>query len=141
MAPDVQRQIEETATKSFLDKDSLHQATAVGYGGAPQMRRWERSQFLGQFPEHVLWAVAAPVLTTRPLPAAVLQALEDPRCERVVIKASLVGSTRPVLEAAKQHGLPVTVVHSPEYKNDIGLVITTAEPHNQDNIFIEEVAS
>ena len=92
MAPDVQRQIEETATKSFLDKDSLHQATAVGYGGAPQMRRWERSQFLGQFPEHVLWA-AAPSAHHRPLPAAVLQALEDPRCERVVIKASLVGST------------------------------------------------
>lgn len=134
---EVNRRAEEVATQAFLKQSDLEQATAIGLGGPPQLRRWERSQFLGQFPEQVLWAATEQVLSQRPLAEELITALADSRCYRIFVKASQIQHSRPILQAAKQHNLPVTVVHSPEFRNDVALVITTTESHSQDEVFIE----
>mgnify|MGYP000843902807 CR=1 FL=1 len=134
---EVRRRSEKEATQAFLKQSELEQATAVGLGGPPQLRRWERSQFLGQFPEQVLWAATEEVLSRRPMPQELSKALADSRCQRIFVKASQIHHCRLILQTAKQHGLPVTVVHSPEFRNDVALVITTTEPHSQEEVFIE----
>lgn len=133
----VHQQAEAGATQAFLEKSKLEQATAVGLSGPPQLRRWERSQFLGQFPEQVLWAVTVEVLSLRPVPQELTAAIADSRCCHVFVKATAVQQARFVLQAAKQRELPVTVVHSPEFRNDVAVVITTTELHKQDEVFIE----
>lgn len=139
MASDVKinQQVEAEATQAFLEQNKLEQATAVGISGPPQLRRFERSQFLGQFPEQVLWAITTEVLGLRPVPKELTAALADSRCCHVFIKATEVQQARLILQAAKQRDLPVTVVYSPEFRNDVAVVITTTEPHGQDEIFIE----
>lgn len=134
------KQTETVASQAFLKKTALEQTTAVAMGGAPQLRRWERSQFLGQFPEQVLYAVRAQVLALKPMPPEIIAALADQRCYRIFLKAAEVQSAGPVLAAAGKRGIPLTIVHSPEYKNDTALVITTQETHDQENIFIEPKA-
>lgn len=129
--------IEADATREFLKKDSLEQAAAIGLSGPPQLRRWERSQFLGQFPERVLWAITKEVLKLRPIPQELKAALADSRCCYVLIKADEIQNAQFVLQACRQHDLPITVVHSPEFRNDVAVVITTNEPHNQDEVFVQ----
>lgn len=133
----INQRIEAEATQAFLEKDKLQQAAAVGISGPPQLRRWERSQFLGQFPEQVLWAINSEVLRRRPIPQEVAAALADSRCEHIFVKAAEIQQARFVLEAARRRQLPVTVVHSPEYRNDVAVVITSSQPHSPEEIFIE----
>lgn len=131
------KRAEESAAQSFLEQSELEQTAAIGISGAPQLRRWERSQFLGQFPEQVLWVATEDVLKLRPVPEELSAALADSRCCHVFVKAAQVQQARNILQAAKDKNLPVTVVHSPEYNNDVALVITTTEPQNKKATFIE----
>ena len=131
------RQVEADATQAFLKKDNLEQAAAIGLSGPPQLRRWERSQFLGQFPEQVLWAITTEVLNLRPIPQEVKAALADSRCCHIFIKATDVRQAQFLLQASRQRDLPVTVVYSPEFRNDVAVVITTTESHNQEEVFIQ----
>ncbi|NLY53928.1 MAG: YueI family protein [Firmicutes bacterium] len=137
MSKEVRQQIETTAARAFLEKDELAQTTAVSLGGAPQLRRWERSQFLGQFPEQVLYAATEAALRERPSVQRIVQAVSDQRCQRLFIKAALIQQARPLLQAAKKCDLPVTVVHSPEFRNDTAIVLTTSEPHDKEDVFIK----
>jgi uncharacterized protein YueI len=130
-------QIETDATREFLKKDGLEQAAAIGLSGPPQLRRWERSQFLGQFPEQVLWAITTDTLKLRPIPQEVKAALADSRCCHIFIKATEIQHAQLALQASRQRGLPVTVVYSPEFNNDVAIVITTTEAHSQEEVFIE----
>lgn len=133
----INQRIEAEATQAFIDKDKLEQVAAVGISGPPKLRRWERSQFLGQFPEQVLWAITSEVLCMHPASKELVGALADPRCCHIFVKATEVQHARVVLQVAKQRQLPITVVHSPEFRNDVAVVITTTEEHNQEEIFVE----
>ncbi len=131
------QRIEAEATQAFLEKDRLEQAAAIGLSGPPQLRRWERSQFLGQFPEQVLWAITSEVLRLRPVPQELVNALADSRCCHIFVKASEVQHARPILQTAKKRQLPITVVHSPEYRNEVAVVVTTTEAHSEEEVFIQ----
>lgn len=133
----INQRVEAEATQAFLEQSNLEQAAAVGISGPPQLRRWERSQFLGQFPEQVLWAATEQVISSRPVPKELIAALDDARCYHIFVKATQVQHARIILQAAKQRDIPVTVVYSPEFCNDVALVIISSEPHSQDEIFIE----
>ena len=118
------QQAEEVTRQAFLAQDKMEQAAAVGISGPPQIRSYERNQFLGQFPERVLHAVSTALLGKAPPLAEVKEALYDSRGRHFFVNARYIALARPALLAAKERQIPLTVVHSPEFNNDIVLVVT-----------------
>lgn len=133
----IEHDAERAANQKFLQQNSVEQTMSVGISGPPQMRRGERSAFLGQFPEQVLKAAPARVLDGRTVPEELLAALRDKRAERVYINASVLSLAKPIIKIIKELGLGLTVVHSPEYKAGAAIVVGCADPVNEQNIWIE----
>ncbi len=133
----IEREAEKAVNQKFLQQNSVEQTMSVGISGPPQMRRGERSAFLGQFPEQVLKAAPARVLDGKTVPEELAAALRDKRAERVFIKASVLSLAKPVVKLIKELGLGLTVVHSPEYQAGAAIVVGSADPVNESNIWIE----
>ncbi|MGI6345064.1 MAG: DUF1694 domain-containing protein [Bacillota bacterium] len=117
--------IEAEARQQWAQKGALEQTTAVAIGGPPQLRRRERSYFLGQFPERVYKAASVRAFKQQKVAPAVLKALQDQNCDHLFLNATIVPLAGAVLEQAKRCNLPVTIVYAPDYRDkETALVIT-----------------
>lgn len=136
MPNDVEREAEQQAKDRLPRLSPLEQTLQVGVNGPPELRRGERSQFLGQFPEQVLKAASRQAIKGKQVPAELVNALADPRCERVYLAAASIAELGPILRIIRQRGLRFTVVQAPEHASDTAIVLTTNQPQDGTNIWV-----
>ncbi len=132
----IAEEAEQESRRRLQQGTALEQAVAVGVGGAPELRRGERSAFLGQFPEQVLKAATFAVLDGKSVPESLVSALADRRCQHVFLAAQAVSKATPILRLVREHRLPLTIVQSPEYRGDTALVLVSDEPLQSADIWI-----
>ncbi|MGI6359387.1 MAG: DUF1694 domain-containing protein [Bacillota bacterium] len=121
----VSDEAEREARRKLQEAGQLEQAIAVGVGGPPQLRRTERRAYLGQFPEQVLAVAAKQELDGKQVPDQLRAALSDARCKHVYLDADVLSKADPILRLIRERDLPYTIVHSPEYRGDAAVVLTT----------------
>lgn len=129
---------EQESRKQLQQGSALEQTVAVGVGGPPELRRGERSAFLGQFPEQVLKAVTYRALSGKGIPGELLTAMADQRCQHVYLAADAVSKATQILRVIKQRSLSLTIVHSPEFHSETALVLTSDEPGQRDDIWVDK---
>jgi len=132
----ITEEAEQESRQRLQQGTALEQAVAVGVGGAPELRRGERSSFLGQFPEQVLKAATFAVLDGKSVPDSLAAALADRRCQHVFLAAEAVGKAAPILRLVREHRLPLTIVQSPEHRGDTALVLLSNEAVQSADIWI-----
>lgn len=132
----IAEEAEQESRRRLQQGTALEQTVAVGVGGPPELRRGERSTFLGQFPEQVLKAASLDVLDGKHVPESLAAALADKRCQHVFLAAQAVSKAAPILRLVREHRLPLTIVQSPEYRGDTALVLVSHEPQSTTDVWI-----
>jgi uncharacterized protein YueI len=113
----------------FWSKQSeLSKAVIAGLYGAPELRKGERDQLLGEFAERVLAAITKEDVRRPGVQEAIAAAAADPRAAAIVVHGAI-----PFAEAsqysvlAEAHHLRFAMRADPAYKGDVGLVVVSDE--------------
>lgn len=133
---EITKEVAADARHKMQQQSPLEQTLSVGVNGAPELRRGERSIFLGQFPEQVLKAATAQAIAGKTVPDQLQSALADPRCRHVYLSAACLAAAGPILHIIRQRGLRFTVVQSPDHQAGTAVVLTTDQPHDQVEIWV-----
>jgi uncharacterized protein YueI len=133
---DIERGVEQAAHDKLRQQNRLQQTLSVGVNGPPELRRGERSAYLGQFPEQVLKAATKQAVSGKTVPEQLIKALSDPRCQHVYLSAAHMDVAGPIMRLAKQHGLRLTVVQAPDLRGDTAVVLTTNQPHDENDLWV-----
>jgi len=127
------------ALKNLTKKTELEQTLAVGFQGPPQIKIEEKRHYLGEFRERVLKVLTiAQVMRTRIFPE-ISQALQDQRADKMLIYGDIDYRFRGKYQRlAHKMGKNYTIIHDPELKGPVGLVIASNQAIDVDDIQINE---
>ncbi|HLN62434.1 MAG TPA: DUF1694 domain-containing protein [Symbiobacteriaceae bacterium] len=107
-------------------KSETEKALLAGMHGAPELRKAERDELLGEFPERVLASITKEqVGQERPDPA-IVHAMENPQAKTVVVHADVpYHEAHKYKQLADEHHLAFTMRGDPNYEGDVGLIVVT----------------
>ncbi|KAF1084115.1 hypothetical protein SPSYN_02767 [Sporotomaculum syntrophicum] len=135
MASDLQRD----EIKSWVNKDSLAQALAMGMHGAPEIKRDEKNRYLGEFRERVIRLLSKKQVAEPAVYPEILESLKDPRAAKMIISGDInYRSAEKYRELAEQVGKICTVIHDPAMTGDTGLVIVSSDTVDVADIFVPD---
>lgn len=118
--------VEREAVKSFGQQSELARTLGMeSRGGAPQLRRRERSQLLGQFRERVVWGITKQALDQKTVHGSFMKAIDAVRCERLLVRSDVLSLAMGYVRQATARSIPYTFVQSPEFTGDVALVLVS----------------
>jgi len=120
------------------DINEVEQRLITGIHGAPELRRDEKLQYLGEFRERVLKVLSKEQMKNpQPYPE-IETALKDPRSSRLLLNGDLDYDFRAkYLKLAHKYAKPYTVINDPELKGDTGLAVISDHAVVADNVKVE----
>ncbi len=126
MNKDADQSLNQDALKSFADKSKLEQTIAVALQGSPQIRPEERKQYLGELRERVLITLTKAQVMKNTVYPEISGILKEKRSTKMLIHGDIDYRFRNKYQhLATEIGKPYTVVHDPDLKGSIGLVIAS----------------
>jgi uncharacterized protein YueI len=120
------------------DINEVEQRLMTGIHGAPELRRDEKLQYLGEFRERVLKVLSKEQMKNlQPYPE-IETALKDPRSSRLLLNGDLDYDFRAkYLKLAHKYAKPYTIINDPELKGDTGLAVISEHAVDADNVEVE----
>jgi len=110
------------------DKSSLEKALLAGIYGPPELKKEERRYFLGQFRERVIKVLTFEQVAEPGTYPEIREAMAHPLARRLIIsRRAKLPATNEYLQLARKHNLAFTLVDSPEFKGQAGLVVAAAQ--------------
>lgn len=135
MASDVQK--EEIG--SWVNKDALDKALAVGMHGAPEIKRDEKIRYLGEFRERVMRLLTKKQVAEPAVYLEILDSLKDRRAAKIIISGDInYRSAEKYRKLAEQVGKTCTVIHDPAMIGDTGLVVVSGDAVDIDDISVPD---
>jgi uncharacterized protein YueI len=114
------------ADEFWSKKSDIERAIMAGIHGAPELRKAERDQLLGEFAERVLVAITKDQVTQDQLDRKVVKAAKNPKATGIVVSAEVpYGQAHKYSELAEEHKLTFTMRDDPAYVGDVGLVVVS----------------
>lgn len=131
--------INKDALKKFASKSELEQTISVGFQGPPELKLEEKLHHLGEFRERILLSLTKAQVMRRTAYPEIKQALEDNRATKMLIHGNIGYRFRDKYQKmAVRTGKAYTIVHDPDLKGDLGLVVASDQAVDIDNIRIED---
>lgn len=126
-------------SKNFSDKSALEQALLTGLRGTPELKREERSYFLGQYRERVIQVLTFQQVAEPGTYPETKKAITHPKATRLLIsrKANLSAAAE-YIGLARKYGLSFTTIDRPEFKGSVGLVVAADEAVDQEEITVPD---
>lgn len=118
----------EGPTEFWSRQTELAKAILVGMEGTPELKREERSHFLGEFAERVLASLTREQVRETGIDRQVAAAIEDRRATAVIVSADVpFADAHKYEDLAGKRGIPFTMRGDPELKGPVGLVVVAEE--------------
>ncbi|MEW6724164.1 MAG: DUF1694 domain-containing protein [Bacillota bacterium] len=131
-----QRDLEQGVIQKFNRQTELEKTTQASLGQVPELRRGERSAFLGQFRERVVKVLSRDQVRDKVISPVFLRAMDDHRAKIVFLRGDLIEEGAKYMRQAAERKLRFKVVDSPEFSGPVGLVLASDDAVNEDDIYI-----
>lgn len=129
----------DEAIKNLTKKSELEQTIAFGLHGPPEIKSEEKRQYLGEFRERVLLTLTKAQVMRSAIFPEILEALKDSRSTKMLIYGDIPYRFRNKYQKlATSMGKPFTVIHDPDLKGPIGLVIASDHAVEQEQIQVQD---
>lgn len=128
---------EKERLKNLAAKSELEQTIAVGIHGTPELKYEEKRRHLGEFRERVLKLLTKGQVMENKIYQEIVEALQDQRATKMLIHGDIAYRFRSKYQKiANELKKPYTIVHDPELKGDVGLVIASDQAVDVEDIYI-----
>jgi len=122
----------------LINMDSSEQRLAVGIHGAPELKRDEKTIYLGEFRERIIRILSKKQVAQKFIYPEIIEALSNKLSSKMLINGELRDQlTDKYIALAKQVAKPYTVIHDPELKGDTGLVVVSDKAVDIDDIEVK----
>jgi uncharacterized protein YueI len=129
--------LNQDAIKNFAKQTELERTISVGLQGPPELKLEERLHHLGEFRERILISLTKGQVMKSDLYRKVIEALKDQKATKMLIHGDIAYKFRRKYQsAAKQIGKSYTIVHDPNLKGDLGLVVASDQAVDIEDISI-----
>lgn len=106
------------------NQSELEQRLMVGLHGAPELKRSEKVQHLGEFRERILRILTKGQVDDKQIYPEIEEALKDPRSSRLLLNGDLAYEYRAkYIKIARKYDKPFTVINDPTLKGNVGLAV------------------
>ncbi|WP_207545120.1 YueI family protein [Desulfoscipio geothermicus] len=121
-----EQDIQAEAIGTWMNKNELEKALAIGIYGPPELKHDEKVHYLGEFKERVIRLLTRKQVAEPAIYPEIIEALKDKRAARLVINGDIADCfIEKYEELARKLGKPYTVVHDPELKGEAGLAVVS----------------
>ncbi|NLM22156.1 MAG: YueI family protein [Peptococcaceae bacterium] len=122
---------------NWAQKSELERTIASGIGGAPEIKREEKLQFLGVFKERVLKYLTKQQVVEDKLYREIITALQDQRATKLLINGDLPFKAREKYrQKAQELGVNYTIIFDSALKGEVGLVVASDYAVEVDDIAV-----
>lgn len=120
--------LEAESLHHWASKDQMEQRLAVGISGAPELRKEEKSYYLGEFKERVLKVLTREQVAQPFIYPEIEESLKDARAQRLLLDGELnYDFVQKYVKLAQKLKKPYTLRNDPQFKDIIGLAVVSAE--------------
>lgn len=121
------------------DKTELERIVKLGILGPPEIKRAERSRYLGEYRERVLKALTKDQVEEPGIYPEILQTLKDRRASKLIIRRDIqLTRAKDYLEMARAQKVAFKRVDSPNLRGEIGLVVVSGFAVDVEKILIPD---
>lgn len=128
----------DEAISGFAAKSPLERSLQVGIHGAPELRREEKTHYLGEFRERVLRMLTRSQVGDPVVYPEIEAAIRDPRAAFLVVHSEIsekaLGKYK---KLAEQNGKPVTARSEPDFYEETGLVVVSRSAVDAEQVEVE----
>ncbi|NLL51959.1 MAG: YueI family protein [Peptococcaceae bacterium] len=122
---------------NWTQKSELERTIAAGIGGAPEIKREEKLQFLGVFKERVLKYLTKQQVVEEKIYQEIITALQDKRTAKLLIDGDLPFKAREKYrQKAQELGVNYTIIFDSDLKGEVGLVVASDYAVEVDDICV-----
>lgn len=127
------------ALKNLANKSELEKTVSVGIQGPPQIKLEEKMHHLGVFRERILVALTKGQVMRNTVYPEISEALSDQRSTKMLVHGDIdFRFSSKYQKAAAQAGKHFTIVHDPNLRGDVGLVIASDKAVDIEYIHIDD---
>lgn len=120
------KDFEKDVVRSWSSKTELERTISTGVSGPPEIKKEEKSLYLGVFRERVLKVLTKRQIGESRIYPEIVTALKDKRASRLLIRGDIEFAARhKYQQKARELGIKYTSVFDPALKGDIGLVVAS----------------
>jgi uncharacterized protein YueI len=131
--------LNKDAVRNFANKTELERTISVGLQGPPELKLEEKMHYLGEFRERILKSLTKGQVMKSDLYKEIIEALQDKRATKMLLHGDLAYKFRGKYQsAATEIGKSYTIVHDPDLKGDLGLVIASDQAVDIEDIYIDD---
>lgn len=124
--------------KEWSGKSELERTLQAGISGEPQLRREEKSHYLGEFRERVLRMLTRSQVGEPVVFPEIEEALKDPRSSFLVAHGDISDhALAKYRKLAERYRKPLTTRHGSEYEGETGLIVASREAVDMTDISVE----
>lgn len=125
--------------KNLANKSELERTISVGIQGPPEIKPDEKRHYLGEFRERILRSLTTAQVMRNSHMAEVKEALKDKRSTKMLIRGDIDHRFRDKYQRlASETGKPYTIVHDPDLKGNIGLIIASDNAVDVEDIEVKD---
>jgi len=134
----VQSDSDVNVKSSWADKSNLEKALLVGMHGPPELKREEKALFLGEFRERVIRSLTKDQVKDPGIYPEIVEALKDSRTVGMLISGDIDWHfSGKYQKLASEMGKKSSIMHDPELKGDIGLVVVSDVAEDVEDVMVE----
>lgn len=138
MKDDIEKDgLEAESLQNWASKGQMEQRLVVGMSGTPELRKEEKSYYLGEFKERVLKVLTREQVAQPFIYPEIEESLKDVRAKRLLLDGELnYDFIKKYIKLAQQLKKPYTLKNDPQLKEEIGLAIVSEEAVEVDSIHV-----
>ncbi|GAB6156305.1 YueI family protein [Desulfosporosinus burensis] len=130
--------IQTNNSPTLTNMDSPEQRLAEGMHGSPELKRDEKSNYLGEFRERIIRILSKKQVAQSFIYPEIIEALSHKQSSRMLINGELRDQlTDKYIAIARQVAKPYTVIHDPGLKGETGLVVVSDQAVDIDDIEVK----
>lgn len=128
----------DEALSGFAGKSGLERTLQSGIHGAPELRREEKTHYLGEFRERVLRVLTRSQVGEPVVYPEIEAALRDPKAAYMVVHSEISGKAlAKYKKLAESAGKPVTSRNDPDFEGEAGLAVVSREAVDAEQVEVE----
>jgi len=110
------------------EKSELEQTIIQGWYGEAEIKKDEKRYYLGELKERIIRLLSKEQVKEDIIYPEIVSALQDKRASKMLINGELeYKEIEKYRQLAREKGKQATVVHNPEFKGNVGLLVASEQ--------------
>lgn len=119
--------------------NELERVIAAGIYGAPEIKRDEKSRFLGEFRERIIKRLTKKQVADPGIYPEIIEALKSKASDKLIIHGEILNSqARKYERLAARLSKNYSIRHDPDFKGDTGLVVASNDAVDVEDIEVQD---